>query len=495
MYIGIDFGTSYSKAALWDDEMRQAEFLLPRGMYGIPSAFYYDSDSGVLIGKDAEDEGLGIQAKNLKIEVKMDLANDFTADGRTFTSKEIVSEIYKYVLNVAKNEASKKGYGSNVQGAVISVPAAFDQQQITLIKSAAEDAGIKVTAVIPEPVAAALAYYKMYNKHYSDTALIFDLGGGTCDIALVTHDSSSESEYRVIDKHMIECGGKDWDKVLTNYLLKEYEQKSGKKLSNNPGYMEKIRRKAVETKEALAIPDKDDYTARVEIDGRILKKEISLSLFDEITGSLLKKAIQALKEVYDRNSSQYDIDDIICVGGSSNMKQVLREIRLEFPDCNVDLIVPEAAVVYGDAIYADKIKGRRSETTAKNFLQDIAAFSYGIRCFKDYDADPNYEYVQNLTTAGSPLPCSNEHGFWTTRANMYSCSFPIYESKKSTDTYELYEGKNIGTMELILPPNSPKNYELKATIKVNINGILEARATDGKGHSIQTRIDLNSLKR
>ena len=496
MYLGIDFGTSYSKAALWDSDMNQPQFLLPRGKYGIPSVFYYDQDQGILIGEEAEDSGQGIDAENMKRAVKMDLSHDFTADGRTFTSREIITEIYKKVLAIAEKEASKGGYGTNVQGAVISVPAKFTLQEISLIENAAKDAGIHVTGVIKEPIAAALAYFKKYNRSFSDSAIIYDLGGGTCDIALIEHDEDSKPEYEVIDSDMVRLGGKDWSACLTDYLADDIEDQSGINVRSNISYMEKISRAAEDVKRRLAEPDREETKARVEINGRIYKSEIDLNTFDRITKNLLKQTMDCLHKVYDDNCDDHDITDIICVGGSSNMKQVLETIEDEFPDCDVSLVEPERAVVYGDAIYAAEVKGGNM-VSAKNFLRDIAAFSYGTDCLKVYGDPSGGSIIVNLIRKGTALPCNCSHSFSTVRDGQSGVSFDIYESDTKSEECSMEEAGNepIGRMLLELPPNTPADSDLEMIMKLDNGGMLYAEGRDDNGNKIHTTINLNELKR
>ena len=135
MYLGIDFGTSFSQmATLYLD---QPLLLLHPGEYGIPSEFYYDRDCGVLVGQDASDAGQGLCAANLVSEVKMNLSGSYTLDGRKFAAQDIIREIYRTLVTRAQQIARTKSIDENIRGVVISVPAKFDYLERKLIYDAA----------------------------------------------------------------------------------------------------------------------------------------------------------------------------------------------------------------------------------------------------------------------------------------------------------------------------------------------------------------------
>ena len=212
MKIGIDFGTSFSLPAIY--YLGTQKMLLPAGKYGIPSVFYYDSWDGVVIGEEAEDLGQGENARNLRREIKLDLNSSFSANGRTFTAKEIVGYILKYVKDIALNTASENLINETLDGVVLSVPANFSHNEKQIIKEAAEipeqngGPGLRVLGLIKEPVAAALSYFE---EPLSDGTriLVYDLGGGTCDVAIVEANSSLVEKYDVKATETVRRGGKD----------------------------------------------------------------------------------------------------------------------------------------------------------------------------------------------------------------------------------------------------------------------------------------------
>ena len=221
MFLGIDFGTSFSQVSTM--YLGQPLLLLNPGEYGIPSEFYYDRDCGILIGQDALDAGQGEAAANLVTEVKMAILSgkSFVLDGKTFSAKDIIKEIYKTLILKAVQVAKKRSINTNIEGIVISVPAKFGMQERGLISEAAREClgttKVPIRAIIKEPVAAAISYY---NTELEDNKyiLVYDLGGGTCDVALVRSDSSSAEHYTVVDSDMVRLGGRNWDEELVKYI-------------------------------------------------------------------------------------------------------------------------------------------------------------------------------------------------------------------------------------------------------------------------------------
>jgi molecular chaperone DnaK (HSP70) len=498
MYLGIDFGTSFSQISTL--YLNQPFLLLRPGEYGIPSEFYYDKDNGILVGEDALDAGQGTAATNLVSEVKMKLGQSFTLDGRTFKSRKIVGEIFKVLVGRALQVARTRAIDPEIQGVVITVPAEFTLQERELIREAAENCLSKmklpITAIIKEPVAAALSYY--HTEFNPDrNILIYDLGGGTCDIALVHSDCQLTEHYDVVASAMVRRGGRDWDQALADYIARIIEGRTGISVKGNAGIEEKIRRVAIEVKHKLSDRYTDKATARIEVNGRIVSVPITRKVFDEVTSGLLHETMQCLADIYHQYSSQYPVQEIICVGGSSNMLQIEEGIRSRFPACNVRVYQPEHAVVNGAAIYAELLKGAQSsvDVSSKPKVIDRRPFSYGVETYADFETDPNYCIISNIILKGQPLPAQGSKCFYPLENNQYSARFPLYESScelsrfPSTDSDKRY----IGIVELILPPHCTIDTELTCQIQFNDTGLLEVTASEPSGRHVEAQFKLKKL--
>ncbi len=490
MFLGIDFGTSFSQISTM--YLGQPLLLLNPGEYGIPSEFYYDRDCGVLIGQDALDAGQGDAAANLVSEVKMAILSgkSFTLDGRSFTAKEIVKEIYKALVLKAIQVAKKRSIDTTIQGIVISVPAKFGMQERYLIAEAAKEClgstKLSIKAIIKEPVAAAIAYYNTElenNRHI----LVYDLGGGTCDVALVKSDASVAEHYTVVDSDMVRLGGRNWDDALVKYITQIIENKSGIRIRGNVGFEEKIRRTAISVKHDLSDPTKTRSIARVELNGTIYTTPISRTVFDEITSHLLRQTFECLQDVYDRNSSSCKIDEIICVGGSSNMLQVEEGLLKRFNQCRIRLYEPEHAVVNGAAIYANMPQ--------KESLVDVASFSYGTNSNTHYGFPDNREIVSNIIKQGTRLPARCSKGYLPTSDGQRSVVFNIYESEYQDEQFDFSvpDKRFIGTVELFLPPNSPKSLSLRCQLSLNTEGMLDVEASEPSGKKVAATFNIRAL--
>lgn len=491
MKLGIDFGTSFSLPAT--SYLDNNLLLLPGGKYGIPSVFYYDDWEGVLVGENAEKAGQGAEAANLKREIKLELTSSFTADGRKFTAKEIVGYILDHVKDVALATAESKLINEPLEGVVISVPAAFGHNEKEIIREAAEiphsqgGPELNVLGFIKEPVAAALAYFQA-SLADNTRILVYDLGGGTCDVAIVEADSSFREKYKVIDSDMIRIGGKDWDAKIEEYIIRELENQCEIVIGDNPGYREKIKREAISVKHAFSDKIGDNYRekvrARIEVNGRTYSIPLTKILFDELTRDLLNETIEMTKSLMERNCDS-SINEIICVGGSSNMPQVQEGLRNAFPASNIQVYEPEKAIAIGASIYTQYCDGKDT------FLSDIASFSYGTRCYRDYDNDPDDYIIVNLVKKGNRLPSTKKHRFYTVRDGQQYIRFKIFESSNTMDEYDFQPWyKPIMTVALELLPDMPKGTSALLHMTLTADGIIEVIADDEKGHTIKVQKQL-----
>lgn len=493
MKIGIDFGTSFSLSAT--TYLGQNVILLPGGKYGIPSVFYYSDEDGVLIGEEAERAGQGSDAKNLKREIKLELNSSFTADGKTFTARQIVGHILNYIKeNAIEIAAKEKLINEPLEGAVISVPAAFEHNEKAFIKEAAEilvsqgGPQLNVLGFIKEPVAAALAYFKTSLADRTKI-LVYDLGGGTCDIAIVEADSSLREKYTVIDSDMLRVGGKNWDSKLETYIIHEVEKQSGKSLRNNPGYLEKIKREAIIAKHAfserIAGKYRDRVKVRVEIDGRTYQVPITKDMFDELTMDLFHQTLKLTKSVLDRNNGS-SITRIVCVGGGSNMPQVQEGLKRAFQSKSIQVFEPEKAIAVGAAIYAQYCD---ADTPV---LSDIASYSYGIRCYRNYERDPNDEIVVNIIEKGDRLPVTKKYGFMTSTDNMEILAFRVIENTKKVNQFAVTKETpaSIMQVDLNMPKGSPRGTPATVYMTLTADGIIEVTAEDKKGRKITAKKQL-----
>lgn len=483
MKIGIDFGTSYSLPVAIINDL--ACTLLPNGEYGIPSVFYYDRECGVCVGKIAEDES-ACNPANVKRDVKMEISNSskqsFVADGRSFTNKEIVAYIFEEIAKQAKREAERRQLESQViDGAVISVPAAFTMRELEFIREAAKDkAKLNVLGFIREPVAAAIAYFNAPSAEDNKTILVYDLGGGTCDVALVRADKNANGWYKVLDSRMARIGGRAWTKELMK-LAKAKLDVSSLDLEEE----EMLYRAADEAKYRLS--EMPMARISIRVGGRKRSCSITLEEFEQATSGLLNSTMEIVDYVVDKGDAS--IDSIVCVGGSSNMPQVSRALKAKYPHIEVKIFEPEKAIAFGAARYAENIN-------QESYLRDICKFSYGIRAVEDFKKyhDENRLRIYNIVYKDSQLPADASHGFSPLRDDCDSLFFAIYESECTDYSYLPEEGEYIGDLTLQLAPETKNTDNCTINVSIDRSGLMVVKANqDGTNRVASVELKLKDF--
>lgn len=490
MVLGVDFGTSFSQVAVYDNG--NVKMLETGGNYGTPSVFYYDEIQGEHVGSAAEtiSESPVSAPGNLIRDVKMRLNETFALDDKVFTSTDIVKSIYKEIITQAI-ELGKREYGEEnfqVDGIVISHPAKFGMQEIGLLADAARDCidpnePIKVLGTIKEPVAAALNYYHADPQPDGTNILVFDLGGGTCDLAIVKTDRKDPAEFLVVDSDMVKVGGRDWDKALIEYVIEQIDLKNNNanEIRNDPDYMNTIKKAVIDAKHDLT--EYDSATVRVNYMAQQHNIKITRDLFNDLTVDLLEQVLDKLDQVYERNANiAGTIKSIICVGGSSKMPQIENGIKSRFPDCEVRLFQPEYSVVGGAAIYADRM--------ISGF--DFVPFSYGIRARKN-NVDGEY-VVRNIITKGDRFPVTHESRVFKVPAGAPGTTLAVYESECTGTEYGIGKGQNeklIGHISLNL--DAPASYDVPICCQLTINALhtIELEARDKNGAKVEAQFKLS----
>ena len=492
MFISMDFGTSFSQIATINFD--SPILLHPPNDYGTPTSFYYDSINGVLIGTEALNAGQGEKTANLLNNFKLNLKNSFTADGRTFESKEIVAEIYKALLHKANRIASVKGINPSVEGAVLTVPVKFGIQERTLLKNAAEMASNSscVTAILDEPVAAAI-YYFHKTLNTERTILVYDMGGGTCDVAIVKTAKNSPEYFEVIDADNVEIGGKDFDEVLSRHILEALKTDYRIDCENNVAVKEKIRRAAIDVKINLSNGFYDTYTARIEINGTLCNVKIPINVFEEITSDLMDETLDCLENLYNKNSAKYKIDEIICVGGSSNMPQVKNKIEKRFPNTKVSVHYPENSVVFGAAIFSNIIQGKKDKTPLH--LSNKTAFSYGLRCEK---TETKEKFISNLIKKESNLPAECTKNFFAANAkgkDTVTVDYNIYESQMVDNEFDFIEDKlrHVGVLTVTHKAKNKGRVNMKVSFKLTTDELLEVKVVDENNKEMSSTFTISPL--
>lgn len=463
MYIGVDFGTSFSQTSAFING--NSQLLIKRGAYGTPSVFYYDDIESELVGEAVEERGIYTSADNLVRDVKMKLDQTFNLDGKTYTAQDIVEKIYKEIITQAEMQGNQNIANFKIDGVVISHPAKFSMKEIGILADAVKNCidpnnPIKVVGTIKEPVAAALTYYHADPQPDGTNILVFDLGGGTCDMAIVTSDKKDPAQFFVVDSDMEAVGGRDWDKALVEYVAdKVNEENKGGDVRTNADYMEVIRAASVKAKHDLT--KKQDATIRINFRSEQHNIKISRETFDSITVHLLERVLDKLDELFEKHANiAQTIKSVICVGGSSQMPQIKNGIKGRFPLCDVKLYEPEYAVVNGAAIFADRM--------ISGF--DFVPFSYGVRGRAQDALDKHV--VKNIIRKGDRFPITCETDGLSIPAGQFGAKLAVYESECADEIYPCDGTKNEKLVGYIqLDSKEPVKRNERITCKLTINSL------------------------
>lgn len=432
--IGIDFGTTYSFIGFKNGDNVMP--LIPsKETYGIPSVFYYDGKNK-LVGRKAETRAMKhpeYAVKSIKRKMKREKVFRL-GEGEEieqFTSSQIVTEIISYLVECAEEQLTQAFLEEYDEiEAVITVPVDYSEPMKNLIRNAASRVTLRngsklhITGVIPEPIAAAIQYFDIRGDEKSQI-LVYDLGGGTFDLAIVeSYGKNRDIPYKVVDQEGDhELGGDDWDLALARWIEEQYEVESGEKATSK--LKEEFLLIARNVKQELT--ELDTVNFDVQVKGEYWELEINRTKFDELTKSLLQRTEQKLRKLIARQEVN-KIKYVILTGGSTYMPQIRKSIensRLFGENTDILLLDPEHAIAYGAARYASTLIWNEGEINReREFIELKATHNYGIAY---YQKDKKNKKIEILISKGDKLPVSVSKESFTMEENQKYSNFEVYE--------------------------------------------------------------------
>ncbi|KAH9605945.1 hypothetical protein KSS87_012920 [Heliosperma pusillum] len=490
--IGIDLGTTYSCVAVWQ---RGKVEVIPndQGNRTTPSCVAFNDtqrligdaaknqaavnpsntifDAKRLIGRKFNDESLQNDIKHWPFSVVTSPCSDFDkkpmivvnykGEEKTFAPEEISAMVLTRMKEVADAYL-----GSPVKNAVITVPAYFNNLQRQATKDAGTIAGINVMRIINEPTAAAISYGldKKVSSHGNGkrTVLVFDLGGGTFDVSLVSIEKEAFEVKSVSgDTHL---GGGDFDTRMLGHFVAEFQRKHGKDISGNPRAISRMRSACERAKRTLSSATSANVDVDCLFEGIDFSSTLSRARFEKLNMDLFENCMDPVdKCLKDANMEKTDVQEVVLVGGSSRIPKIQQLLADLFGGKELcRSINPDEAVACGAATYAAFISG----LDYKDFLlQDVTPLSLGVN---EHSGD-----LVVLIPRNTSIPVRREKRFTTVFDNQTGMSIGVYEGERPIAK----DNNLLGSYILRGIPPAPAHVpEINSCFEIDVNGILKCSA-------------------